>query len=438
MRLLNVSIQLNTLPPFFYSNFSNLNLQPSLSVKLLMEEFTQAWKKPTQSFSFNFDYKLNNDFSFKREFNLKAFKSLLKKHVELFKKPDSLKNYFGFIEKYDLETSQNPTIFVRADLHGDLKSLVENLKALQNEALLDENYQCKPGLHLVFLGDYCDRGLNGTEILELLMLLKQENPHQIHLMRGNHEDSSINEIYGATDKNLTKVIKNSKAKKALENFYDTMPLCIYFSINAAKREYIQFTHGLFEISFDPSELLDKKESGEYVLVPKKRQLSERVKVIAKTETHPLYDSAKRINEIFKNTALPHADNNLTAYNWADVHYSHRPSLFGNLGARCYKLNAADINHYLRISSDLHQVGLIFRGHQHQFHQLMFKDKILVSTLPVGIDCRAYQLNDCDKAYILKPSEKLSDWQKRLVMRKRDGELCEVGAPQSILLSDNEA
>ena len=45
----------------------------------------------------------------------------------------------------------------------------------------------------LFLGDYIDRGDNSLETICLLMALKVKFPTQIHLLRGNHEDISVNQ-----------------------------------------------------------------------------------------------------------------------------------------------------------------------------------------------------------------------------------------------------
>ena len=48
----------------------------------------------------------------------------------------------------------------------------------------------------IFLGNYVDRGTRSLETICLLFALKVKYPDQIHLIRGSHEDRSINALYG--------------------------------------------------------------------------------------------------------------------------------------------------------------------------------------------------------------------------------------------------
>ncbi|KAF3773304.1 Serine/threonine-protein phosphatase [Nymphaea thermarum] len=48
----------------------------------------------------------------------------------------------------------------------------------------------------LFLGDYVDRGQHSLETICLLLALKIEYPHNVHLIRGNHEAADINALFG--------------------------------------------------------------------------------------------------------------------------------------------------------------------------------------------------------------------------------------------------
>lgn len=369
----------------------------------LMNTFTKAWNSQQKSFEFS-----------SKDFNLGKFTEQLEQHAQQFKKEGiNHDHHFGYIEKFDLKASDNPQIYMRADLHGDLKSLIENLRSLKEQGLLDDQYKCRPGVHLVFLGDYCDRGQYGTQILQMLMKLREENPNQVHLIRGNHESTDVNRDFGGKDDNLMRVLDDDKANEALQKFYETMSLTSYFSVNDGdKREYVQCTHGLFELTMDPAPLLDQTESQAFIPVTRERRLSDRIRKIAEGNS-PLAESAKRIAELVETKIEPW----FTVYNWGDVTESE--TTLGPLGNRQYKLSAKDIRHYFDLSSEQHKVMMLFRGHQHGFQHIMLDDKVIATTLPVGMDCPAYQrrFNQPDRAYIITPKSKVENWQKRAILRE---------------------
>ncbi|RLE64961.1 MAG: serine/threonine protein phosphatase [Thermoprotei archaeon] len=70
-------------------------------------------------------------------------------------------------------------IVVVGDIHGDFTTLMEILNRELGK-VVDKGM-------MVFLGDYVDRGDRSLECLYLLMKLKIEYPHNILLLRGNHE-----------------------------------------------------------------------------------------------------------------------------------------------------------------------------------------------------------------------------------------------------------
>lgn len=45
-------------------------------------------------------------------------------------------------------------------------------------------------------GDFVDRGAWGVEVLALLMAYKWLLPHNVYLVRGNHESNIITQVYG--------------------------------------------------------------------------------------------------------------------------------------------------------------------------------------------------------------------------------------------------
>ncbi|CAA0824339.1 Serine/threonine-protein phosphatase BSL2, partial [Striga hermonthica] len=83
-------------------------------------------------------------------------------------------------------------IKIFGDLHGqfgDLMRLFDEYGAPSTAG--DISY-----IDYLFLGDYVDRGQHSLETITLLLALKVEHPHQIHLIRGNHEAADINALFG--------------------------------------------------------------------------------------------------------------------------------------------------------------------------------------------------------------------------------------------------
>lgn len=81
----------------------------------------------------------------------------------------------------------NPeSIMLIGDIHGDLE-------ALEFVMQMREKLGYKK---ILFLGDYVDRGLQGTEVLIELFKMKLEEPENVFLLRGNHETVDMNIYYG--------------------------------------------------------------------------------------------------------------------------------------------------------------------------------------------------------------------------------------------------
>jgi serine/threonine-protein phosphatase 2B catalytic subunit len=79
---------------------------------------------------------------------------------------------------------QEPVCIV-GDIHGQYYDMCHMLEKAGNPE----------GINYLFLGDFVDRGIYGTEVMLLLMSLKITYPHKIVILRGNHESRSMTENF---------------------------------------------------------------------------------------------------------------------------------------------------------------------------------------------------------------------------------------------------
>jgi diadenosine tetraphosphatase ApaH/serine/threonine PP2A family protein phosphatase len=86
-----------------------------------------------------------------------------------------------------------PTIIV-GDLHGNISDLIRILRRFPSYATPD---------HILFLGDYVDRGPSSIDVIVLLLALTCKYPDRVFLLRGNHEFAHVNALYGFYDEVMT-------------------------------------------------------------------------------------------------------------------------------------------------------------------------------------------------------------------------------------------
>jgi len=211
-----------------------------------------------------------------REEFLKAAKNFIKtiKAGPLFDKNFWLKGEIPFLQmtrhKFFVEKiilGHDKVLIVISDIHGDIHAL--NLCLLCD--IEDNSFKIKnKDLHFVFLGDYVDRGIYGTEVLYTLMRLKIDNPDRVFLLRGNHEDISLNAHHGFMQEYMTKFPESSSDLFAeVDDVYNFLPAAIYLGTKKRGTHYFAlFCHAGLEYRFDPRALLEDKKTHLYQHVDK--------------------------------------------------------------------------------------------------------------------------------------------------------------------------
>ena len=76
-----------------------------------------------------------------------------------------------------------------------------------------------------------DRTKNGLEVISLLLACKIKWPDRVFLLRGNHETSSLNRIYGFYDE--CKRRASVKVWKAMLNCFSCLPFAATVSVSRA-------------------------------------------------------------------------------------------------------------------------------------------------------------------------------------------------------------
>ncbi len=171
-------------------------------------------------------------------------------------------NFLTYAQKLHLQ--ENDSFICKGDLHGDIHSLIAFIRQLNELGYTSKDNEFQiidPHFYLIFLGDYVDRGLWGVEVIYLLLLLKIHNPHQVFLVRGNHEDPEVALNYGFKYEFLQKFADTEgKQLKAvyekITTFYNYLPPVIYVGSTAHDvTDVVQCCHGGLEMGFNPRELL---------------------------------------------------------------------------------------------------------------------------------------------------------------------------------------
>lgn len=161
--------------------------------------------------------------------------------------------------------------YFHGDLHGDIFSLLEEIKELKNRGVIDDSFRIvQDNVWFVFLGDYVDRGQYGCEVIYTMMRLALANPDRVIAVRGNHEDIQISSKYGFEDEVAAKFSDLDGSKfLTISRINDFLPVVFYLGCSDSNGavNYVQCCHGGIEEEYKPQSFLDDRKTI-YQLLPK--------------------------------------------------------------------------------------------------------------------------------------------------------------------------
>ncbi|MBN2267354.1 MAG: serine/threonine protein phosphatase [Candidatus Babeliaceae bacterium] len=290
------------------------------------------------------------------------------------------------VEKRPL-LKKGDTIIIFGDRHGDIGSTLALLKKIEKERgkpILGSESGFKildPNITIVFLGDYADRGNWSIEVIDFVCRLYNENPKQVILIRGNHEEKELAQIYGLLQDILGKYQKeNEKKAKTIFNMivnklFPRLPSLVLMGANditTGISHYGAFCHaGLFIDYLSQAIFAHEAPFFDYLdledIANKRTILAHTIrKEFLNVLSLRLTDQKKLINSKYIDF-LPWKDFSLR---WLD--YSPQPETCLNPGSRGslatgkISKDVSDtllslINDFLK--DEKQQIDYIFRGHQ---------------------------------------------------------------------------
>uniref|UniRef100_A0A9J2Q935 Serine/threonine-protein phosphatase n=2 Tax=Ascaris TaxID=6251 RepID=A0A9J2Q935_ASCLU len=109
-----------------------------------------------------------------------------------------------------------PPLVVCGDIHGQYSDLLR---------IYDKN-GFPPETNYLFLGDFVDRGKQNLETICLQFCYKIKFPENFFMLRGNHETSAINRVYGFFEE-CNRRYHSTRLWNQFQDTFNCMPLCGY-------------------------------------------------------------------------------------------------------------------------------------------------------------------------------------------------------------------
>lgn len=178
---------------------------------------------------------------------------------------DFYKRQATFVEKKIIRASGQPpqTLLFMGDLHGSMHALLRNLLIMKQLGYLQDDFSLANNVHLVFLGDLTDRGLQGIESVYTVLRLKNKNWNQVHIARGNHENGDMVGRFGFFQEIASKYNDFGagvvdEIKESYAQFCSSLPSALFLGVHDDTKgvmRFMQACHGGIAPHHDPRNLL---------------------------------------------------------------------------------------------------------------------------------------------------------------------------------------
>ncbi|MBT3393859.1 MAG: hypothetical protein HN411_01950 [Waddliaceae bacterium] len=218
------------------------------SVKEIVGFYEDAECRFSEGCSWAYPEAIPSGYGYNVDLPEEIYKETLKAFVDSFPLLYKPEKEYGPVVRHSI--ASETYLHVRADIHGALKSVIEDLNFLKYMGCLDENYKVlrdhngTPKVKFIFLGDFIDRGFNSTGVLYLLATLKLENPSDVVLVRGNHDRLCYHDGSCYIDRSFP-------PETLREEFFARMPLAAYtcheIPPEGKPKQYVQHSHGCFDV-----------------------------------------------------------------------------------------------------------------------------------------------------------------------------------------------
>tara|TARA_B110000879_G_C11149726_1_gene504040 strand:+ start:424 stop:2178 length:1755 start_codon:yes stop_codon:yes gene_type:complete len=188
-------------------------------------------------------------------FNSGFFLPLLKKINQIYnnsykdqwvKTSPSFISEMYFVQKVKIDNPNSKIHFI-GDIHSSFHSLGNILRDMR-ESFIGETMKLKSDHYIFFTGDLLDRGPYSLEVLWCALNLKQINPTQVYIVKGNHENvSQYNRRLrdgGGTGDEMRYQLDHETINEIKKTLY-YLPVAIFLNFNGST---FQVCHGAFDTS----------------------------------------------------------------------------------------------------------------------------------------------------------------------------------------------